>query len=34
MTGFAGAEQWLLSRDFDMRGAKLTCNSFDGAISP
>jgi hypothetical protein len=34
MTVFADAEQWLLFRDFDMRGAKLTCSSFDGAISP
>jgi hypothetical protein len=34
MTRFAGAEQWLLSQDFEMRGAKLTRNSFDGTISP
>jgi len=34
MTRFAGAEQWLLSRDFDMHGAKLNRHSFDGVISP
>jgi hypothetical protein len=34
MTGFADAEQRLLSRNFDMRGAKLNRQSFDAVISP